>query len=296
MELTGVFAPIPTPIDDADAVAPAKLRAPFARWLRSPLSGFVALGSNGEAALLEEDESDRLIAAVREIVPSGRPLIVGAGRESTRATVAAATRAAALGGDFVLVRTPGFFKAQMTSQAFIDHYTAVADAAPVPVLLYNFTALTGVELPIDAVTALADHPNVVGMKESGGDLARMGRLLASKPAYFTLLAGSAATFHTAVSMGANGGILALACVLPEACSRLYELTIARRVDEAHALQQQLFPIAQLVGSVHGVAGLKAALKLVGCDVGPPRRPLRAVSPDAVAAITEALARVHEVAA
>lgn len=296
MKIAGVFAPVPTPFDGSDNVDLPKLRMAFERFVASPLAGFVVLGSNGEAVLLDEDESDRVVGTARALVPRDRPFFVGVGRESTRATMSAAKRAASLGADGVLVRTPGFFKSQMTADAFIGHYRAVADASPVPVLLYNFTALTGVELPVAAVAALADHPNIVGMKESGGDVSRIERLVAAAPAPFRLLAGSAGTFHAAVCAGAVGGILALACVVPEACVRLYELTMARRLEDARSLQARVTPLAQLIGSVHGVAGLKAALHVVGCDVGGPRLPLLPLSEAGVAAIREAIASLHEVPA
>jgi 4-hydroxy-2-oxoglutarate aldolase len=296
VSLAGVSAPVPTPLTSQDTVDVARYRDIFGRWLASRLDGFVALGSNGEAVLLDEEESDRVIAAVRELVPEDRHFIVGVGRESTVATVRAAQRAGALGADVVLVRTPGFFKSQMTIDAFVRHYTTVADGSPVPVLLYNFTALTGVELPIEAVAVLAGHPNVVGMKESSGDVARIGQLAAAAPARFSLFAGSAASFCAALDAGAVGGILALACVVPDACVRLYELSRTGRREDARVLQEQVAPLARLLGSAHGVAGLKAAMRLVGGDVGPPRPPLLPVSVDAESAIRDAIARVHEVVA
>jgi 4-hydroxy-2-oxoglutarate aldolase len=273
MQLAGVLTPIPTPFDsrgDVDAVA---LCSSLTRWLATPLTGFVVLGSNGEAALLDEDESDRVVAIARDAVPRDRTFIVGTGRESTRAAIAATTRAAALGADAVLVRTPGFFKAQMTATAFVRHYTAIADASPIPVLLYNFTAVTGVILPIDAVAELAGHQNIAGMKESNGDVARLGDLVAAAPRGFSLLAGSASTFVEALQAGATGGILALASVVPDACTRLFELTRSGRHEEAKTLQQRLTPLAKFLGSTHGVPALKAALERVGCDVGQPRLPL-----------------------
>jgi 4-hydroxy-2-oxoglutarate aldolase len=155
----------------------------------------------------------------------------------------------------------------------VRHYTAVADASPIPVLLYNFTAVTGVTLPIEAVAELAQHPNIPGMKESNGDVARIGHLIAAVRPGFAVFVGSASTFLEALKLGVSGGILALAAVLPEACSRVFRLSQARRFEEADVLQRRLLPLAKLLGSVHGVAGLKAALALVGCDVGPPRSPL-----------------------
>jgi len=193
----------------------------------------------------------------------------------------------------VLVRTPGFFKTQMTTDAFVRHYTAVADESPVPVLLYNFTALTGVSLLPAAVSRLATHPNIVGMKESGGDVALIADLVAATPADFNVLAGTTSTFYAALCVGAVGGILALGCVVPQACMCVFELTREGRHDEARALQRQLAPLARLLGPTYGVPGLKAALNLIGCDVGVPRPPLAPVPDSAVAALGEALAAFEE---
>jgi len=294
MQLSGVFAPVPTPFDDDDRVDTARIKAAFARWVTRPITGFVVLGSNGEAVLLDEAESDRVIAAAREAVPRGRPFIAGTGRESTQAAVRAAKRAAELGADAVLVRTPGFFKAQMTHDAFVRHYTAVADASPVPVLLYNFTALTGVTLPASAVARLASHPNVIGMKESGGDIGLIADLVAETPDDFAVLAGITSMFYPALCAGATGGILALASVVPETCRRLFELVTAGRHAEARAVQRQLMPLARLLGPTYGVPGLKAALRIAGYDVGQPRPPLVPVGEAAIAALTETLAEFEEI--
>jgi 4-hydroxy-2-oxoglutarate aldolase len=295
MNLRGVFAPIPTPFDRDERLDLGRLGAACARWAASPLGGLVVLGSTGEAVLLDEDESDHIVAFTRERWPSGRPFIVGAGRESTSATIRAVRRAAGLGADAVLVRTPGFYKSQMTNDVFVRHYTAVADASPVPVLLYNFTAVTGVNLSPVAVSRLATHPNIAGVKESGGDIAQITDLVAGTPDDFSVLAGSATTFYSALCMGAVGGVLALACVLPDACVRLLELTRDGRHAEAAALQHRLVPVAKLVGTMHGVPGLKAALQLVGCDVGVPRSPLAPVSEATVAALRDVLVPFEEVA-
>src|SRR3954471_7652334 len=165
MDLRAVFAPIPPPFDRDQQLDLTRLGAACARWAASPLGGLVVLGSTGEAAVVDADDADGVIASPRARGPAGRPFIVGTGRESTSATIRATRRAAALGADAVLVRTPGFYKAQMTADAFVRHYTAVADDAPVPVLLYNFTAVTGVNLSPAAVATLSGHPNIVGVKE-----------------------------------------------------------------------------------------------------------------------------------
>jgi len=289
MILSGVFAPIPTPFDEDDRVDTRRLRAALERWVEGPLNGFVVLGSNGEAVLLDDFEADRVIVAAREAIPRGRPFIVGTGRESTQAAVRATKRAAEHGADFVLVRTPGFFKNQMTTEAFVRYYTAVADASPVPVLLYNFTALTGVNLLPAAVHELATHPNIVGMKESGGDIAQIAELVSGAPDTFRVLAGTLSTFYAALCVGCAGGILAPASVVPDACVRLFDLTRDGRHDEARALQRQLAPVARILGATYGVPGLKAALNLAGIDVGVPRPPLAPVPDTAVAAIRDALA-------
>jgi 4-hydroxy-2-oxoglutarate aldolase len=295
MDLRAVFAPIPTPFGRDQQLDLTSLGAACARWAASLLGGLVVLGSTGEAALLDDDDADRVIAFTRDRWPAGRPFIVGTGRESTSATIRATRRAAALGADAVLVRTPGFYKAQMTADAFVRHYTAVADDAPVPVLLYNFTAVTGVNLPAAAVTTLAAHPNIIGIKESSGDIAQMTDLVAGTPDDFSVLAGSATTFYASLCVGATGGILALACVLPDACVRLFQLTRSGQHAEAAALQHRLVPVAKLVGSLHGVPGLKAALQLTGCDAGLPRSPLAPVSEAAMASLREALVSFEEVA-
>ena len=289
MILSGVFAPIPTPFDEDDRVDTRRLRTALERWIEGPLNGFVVLGSNGEAVLLDDFEADRVIVAAREAIPRGRPFIVGTGRESTQAAVRATKRAAEHGADFVLVRTPGFFKNQMTTEAFVRYYTAVADASLVPVLLYNFTALTGVNLLPAAVHELATHPNIVGMKESGGDIAQIAELVSGTPDTFRVLAGTLSTFYAALCVGCAGGILAPATVVPDACVRLFELTRDGRHDEARALQRQLAPVARILGATYGVPGLKAALNLAGIDVGVPRPPLAPVPDTAVAAIRDALA-------
>ncbi len=288
MTWSGVFAPVPTPFDEGDRVDLVRLRAAFAWWLESPLNGFVVLGSTGEAALMSDAEADLVIDSARQLVPTDRAFVVGTGRESTQATVAATRRAADLGADAVLVRTPGFYKAQMKSETFVRHFQAVADASPVPVLLYNFTAVTGVDLEATTVAELAAHPNIVGMKESGNDVAKITQLVSATPGDFNILAGSATTFVAALAVGATGGILALSCIVPTACVRLFKLVRQQRHDEARALEARLIPVARLIGALYGVPALKAAMKVAGCDVGIPRPPLLPAPETVIHALRQAL--------
>ena len=281
---TGIFTPIVTPFRADDTIDGAAMAANIARWMETALTGIVVLGSNGEAAQLDEAESDLAIAIARTAVPPGRPLIAGTGRESTRATIDATRRAAAAGVDAALVRTPSFFKSQMTTDVFVRHYTEVADASPIPVLLYNVTMFTGVNLLPDAVERLASHPNVVGLKESGSDIAQIAEYVARTPEDFTVLAGSATTFFQALCAGVDGAILALAALVPEACAEIARLVGDGRIAEARALQNRLLPLARSVGGTHGVAGLKAALDLTGYAGGLPRPPLRPAAPHAIETI------------
>ena len=288
MTLTGVFAPVPTAFTDDGELDLSAWRDNVDRWMGTGLHGLVVLGSNGEAPLVDDDEADQLIAAARERIPADRVLIAGTGRQSTRSAISASRRAAAAGADAVLVRTPSYFKGQMTTSAFIRHYTAVADASPVPVLLYNFSALTGVTLPVEAAIALSIHENIVGLKESGPDMSYVGDLVGLAPDGFSVLVGSAPTFFASLTLGAHGGIMALACVAPDACLQIYELVGAGRHEEALELQRHVTPLAKLVTSMHGIPGLKAALSLLGYVGGRPRLPLEPVGEDVVAQIQRQL--------
>lgn len=279
MNLQGVLPPIPTPFRDGDVDLGA-LKDNIRKWLQTPLRGIVVLGSNGEAPYLDEDESERVVAAARSVIPPDRVLIAGTGRESTRVAIDAARRAAGAGADAVLVRTPSFFKSEMTTEAFVRHYSAVADASPVPVLLYNYTAVTGVNLQPAAVAQLSKHPNVMGAKESGGDIAQISDYIAETPDGFAVMAGSGPNFYSALAIGATGGILALAAVVPELCVRLFTLVRENRHAEAVALQRQLVPLARSVTTRFGVAGLKVGVGLAGFVGGEPRSPLGPAAPDA----------------
>lgn len=288
MNLRGIFPPIPTPFSN-EKVDHQALASNVERWMRTRLSGLVVLGSNGEAPLLEDDEADAVLTTVRKGVPLTKTLIAGVGRESTTATIAAAKRAAVLGADAVLVRTPSYFKNVMTSDAFVRHYTAVADASRVPVLLYNVTIYTGVNLLPEAVERLAIHPNIVGMKESNTDVAQVAEIVARTPEKFIVLAGSGATLYPALAVGAAGAVLAVAAVIPDVCVDIYELVQLQRHAEAVALQRQITPLAKLLGAVHGVAGLKYALDQIGFVGGPTRSPLGSVPADAQRKIHQELA-------
>jgi len=294
MNIQGVFPPVPTPFDEATGEVDLKaLSKNIGRLLRTPVAGVLVLGSNGEAGLLEEREAEAIVAAARDVVPSGRTLLVGAGRESTRATIAACVRAAANGADVVLLRAPSFFKNQMTHEALVTHYRAVADASPVPVMLYNVPGMAGFSYTLPTVRALANHTNIIGMKETSNDIERLGQFAAVSTSGFDVLIGWAPVAHAAAVAGARGAIIAVANVLPDVCVELWGLATSGQHQQARELQQRITPIAQLVSSVHGVAGLKCALDEVGAYGGPVRPPLLNVSAAVAADIREALVQWRE---
>jgi len=278
---------MPTPFKDGE-IDEAAIGTNVRHWMTTGLGGIVALGTNGEASLLDDDEADRVLAAVRAAVPAGRTLIAGVGRESTRATVAAARRAAAAGADAVLVRTPSFYRAHVPVAALVAHYTAVADASPVPVLLYNYAAFTGVNLAPDTIARLAAHPNVAGLKETSTDGAQFADLSAAVPARFTVMAGSAPGVYAALCAGARGAILAVACVTPELCLELFEHVRQGRFAQALECQQRLTPLARAVTTGFGIAGLKAAMDLCGLTGGEPRPPLAPLAREGVEKIRSLL--------
>jgi 4-hydroxy-2-oxoglutarate aldolase len=292
MTFAAVFPPMSTPFAD-DEVDVKAIASNIARWLQAGVGGVVALGSNGEAPLLGDDESDRVVAAAREAIPAGRLLIAGTGRESTRDTIAASKRAASLGADAVLVRTPAYFKSRMTHEAFVRHYSSVADAVRVPVLLYNYPAVTGVNLLPETIGRLAEHPNIAGVKETGSDAGQMAAYVDQAPARFSVICGSMPVFYASLGLGAVGGIVALACVKPDLCVRIFQAFRDGRHDEARRLQREATPLARLITTGFGVPGLKAAMDLAGYHGGAPREPLSPAPPQAIEQIKTELHRLEQ---
>jgi len=290
--IAGIFPPVPTTFDGAGRFDQRSLADNVRRWMKTGLAGVLALGSNGEAAMLDEDECDEVLDVVRNEVPSDRLLIAGTGRESTRLTIAACKRASDAGADAVLVRAPFFFKSQMSPEALYAHFNAVADGSPVPVLLYNLPGVTGITLTVSLVARLAEHQNIVGIKETSTELERLGQFVGLGSG-FSVLCGSAPVAVPALVSGASGAILAVANVLPDECVELYDLVQEDRYPEALDLQRRLTKLAQLVTTVHGVAGLKVALELAGFHGGPVRAPLMPLAGKAREEIAHALGRFRE---
>jgi 4-hydroxy-2-oxoglutarate aldolase len=277
VSLRGVIPPLVTPFRADGALDLAAFEANLESLLAHDLSGFLVLGSNGEAASLDEEEKLALVAASRRLLP-GRFLLVGTGMESTRATVALTRKAALAGADAVLVLTPSYYKARMTAESLGRHFEAVADASPVPVYLYSVPAFTGIPWPPGLAAALAAHPRVAGMKESSGDVALLARLVASVPVSFEVACGNAPVFYPALCVGASGGVLAVANCAPRPAIALHRAFLAGDHARARRLQEALTPLAAAVTSGHGVAGLKIAMGLAGLRGGHVRAPLLPAPP------------------
>lgn len=277
--LAGILPPLVTPFTEAGDLDLPAFDANLERYGSEPLAGYLVLGSNGEAASLDEPEKLALIRNARRRAP-GRLLVAGTGLESTRATVELTRKAADLGADAALVLPPYYFRGRMDEATLRRHYEAVAEAAPIPILLYSVPVVTGIGFAPSLVEALAVHPNVAGIKESSGDIALLGRIVATTPPAFAAVCGSAPVLYPALCIGARAGILAVACCAPRVAASLYQAHQAGDHARARRLQQALAPLALAVTSGHGVPGLKAAMAAAGLRGGSPRAPLAAVGPAA----------------
>jgi 4-hydroxy-2-oxoglutarate aldolase len=274
VNLHGIFPAIPTPfVEGGDAIDFHAARANAARWMKTGLRGLLVLGSNGEAPLIDPEEGERLIAAIREEVPRDRVLIAGVNTQSTRQAIASARVFGAAGADVALVITPFYFKSQMSGDALLRHFTAVADASPVPLLVYNVPPATGVSIPVATLEKLAAHPNIIGMKDSSGDVAYTTEAIGRVPAGFDVIVGVAPTMLASLRVGAHGGIIAVASVFPELCVELYDLVRAGKLAEAFEIWRAILPLARAVTTGYGPAGLKAAADANGYTGGLPRGPL-----------------------
>jgi 4-hydroxy-2-oxoglutarate aldolase len=271
--LQGVFPPVPTPFDIDGNLATGAMQDNLSRWNRFDLGGYVVAGSSGEAALLDEDEKIRLWQAAREVIPPDRLMIAGVGCESTRATIALSRVAAEAGADLALVLTPSYYHSLMTAPAIAAFYRAVADASPIPILAYNMPRYTSVDVSAATILELSHHPNIAGIKDSSGNLAKLGQVAQRTAGDFSVVVGTGGVFFPALVMGASAGILTLANLAPAACAEIYKLYRAGEWDKAREIQARLVPLNAMVTSRFGPPGLKVALDLLGYYGGPVRPPL-----------------------
>ncbi len=272
--IAGIYPPVPTFFDEREDLDLATLREHLTRLKAAGIANIVALGSNGEAVHLAPDERRQVIATVRETLGPEAQVLAGVGEHSTRATLALAQQAAEAGADIALVLPPHYYRSRMDGFALRAHYLTLADASPLPVMIYNMPAnAAGIDLDAETVIALSSHPNIIGLKDSSGNVAKMAQIVAEAREGFVVLAGSAGFLLPALAIGARGAIAALANIAPRECLRLMELWREGKLEEARTLQARLIPVNTAITSGYGVAGLKAALEFVAHYGGFPRRPL-----------------------
>ncbi len=271
-KLHGIYAPIATPFAGGE-IAYDKLEKNLDFWLGSDLEGIVVMGSNGEFVLLTPEEKEKLMRFVCTRAKGKKPVIAGTGAESTAETIRLNRQAADAGADAVLVVTPNYYKGSMTDPVLAHFFTDVADASPLPVILYNMPRNTGINISAKLAVELARHPNIIGIKDSGGNIVQIADMIRNAPEGFSVFAGSASFLFASLALGATGGTLALANVFPNECARLQTLFDAGKIREARDLQMNLIDSNNAVTARWGIPGLKAAMEMIGLYGGDPRPPL-----------------------
>jgi 4-hydroxy-2-oxoglutarate aldolase len=281
MKLQGIFQPITTPFDHAGNIYVSKVQHNVEKWNLTALSGYVVMGSTGESVMLTTDEKAAVWELVAMHAAPEKLLIAGTGVESVRETVALTNRAADMGYKAAMVRTPHYYKNLINrADAQALYYRAVADQSRIPLIIYNWPQATGVDIPVEAVVAISEHPNVIAIKESSGNLEKVMQLIREVKHGFQVLVGSAPTLWPSLLMGASGAILAYANAAPYSVIAIWEAF--RQRDDAAGLdwQNRIGRASALVTTKYGVPGLKHAMDLNGYYGGPPRLPLSVPTVDA----------------
>ncbi len=284
----GVYTPIVTPFDENEGLDLGKMKHNLERWSASELDGLLVLGSNGEFPYISKEEKLKLTGFIRENWK--RTLLAGTGCHSTAETIELTKEAASAGADAVLVLPSFYYKGQMTDDVLEPHFEQVADASPVPVLVYNMPANTGINLSSSLVSKLSKHENIVGIKDSSGNIVQIAETVRSSAPDFSVLAGSASFMLPSLSVGAVGVVAALGNAMPDACCRLYRLFQEGNLEEATGLQLDLLEINRAVTAGMGVPALKAAMDMLGYQGGAVRSPLQQLSEEKQAQLKEILAR------
>ncbi|XP_078421218.1 4-hydroxy-2-oxoglutarate aldolase, mitochondrial [Cetorhinus maximus] len=274
LDLRGIYPPIVTPFNQKGQVDYQQLESNVHELSKIPFRGLVVQGSNGEFVFLTSEERVEVVRRVRQVLPEEKLLVAGSGCESTEATIAMTRNMAEAGASAVMVITPCYYRGRMNSAAFIQHYTQVADASPVPVVLYSVPGNTALQLPMDAIFTLSQHPNIIGLKDSGNNVTRIALIVhKTRNQDFQVLAGSAGYLLAAYSVGAVGGVCALANVLGEPLCNLEKLCLRGQWEEARELQYRLIEPNTAVTQKFGIAALKEAMEWFGYYGGLCRAPL-----------------------
>jgi 4-hydroxy-2-oxoglutarate aldolase len=292
IDLHGVFLPVVTPfLPGTGEIDLPAMQENLRRWSEFSLRGVVVAGTTGEAVLVDEEERLELVRAAREALNPDMLLTVGTGLESTRATLRLSRRVAEEGADAVLVQPPAYYKGAMTPEALREHYLAVADGSPVPVIVYQAPLrMSTLEFPTGLVAELSTHENIVGIKDSRGKLDLVGELVEQCQDGFQVLVGSGALLYPALEVGAVGGIVAVGLMAPGPSSELFQAFTAGRSSEAGRLQQKIGPVHNDVVGGIGVGGVKVALDLLGYRGGDPRPPILPPTEKTREKVREALIR------
>lgn len=272
LNLRGIFSPIPTPFIKGN-VAYDKLILNVKKWNKTGIRGFVVLGSNGEYVYLSEEEKRKIVKTVIKKAAKGKLIIAGTGCESTRETIKLTKDCAQLGADLALVVTPFYYEGKMNTKVLINHYTTIADNSPIPILLYNVPKFTHINLGVDIVSILSKHPNIIGIKDSSGNVSQLGEYLNNVDKNFNVLVGTAGALLSSLILGCDGGILALANIAPNSCVKICNLVLENKFEEAKELQLKMIPINKAITSTYGISGLKAALDMLDYFGGEPKLPL-----------------------
>jgi 4-hydroxy-2-oxoglutarate aldolase len=287
LDISGILPPIPTPFNADESIAYDKLELNMQKWNKIPFKGYVVQGSNGECCFLSFEERIKMVKEVKRLAGPNKLIVAGSGCESTWETISLSQKLADAGAQAVLVVNPFYFKASMNHEALTNHFTKVADQLSVPVILYNVPSNTGMDIPPEVVIKLAKHPNIIGMKDSSGDIIRIASLVYSTASEnFQILSGSAGFLLPSYSVGCVGGICGLANVLGEEVCRLSDLSNSKDVKAAKELQLRIVGPNACVTRRFGVPGLKATMEWFGYYGGPTRSPLVALTPSEAAVVKQ----------
>lgn len=273
LNLKGIFSALTTPFKDTE-IALDKFKENIRKYNQYGLSGYVVLGSTGEAVYVDDQESEQIVKAAREVVSSDKIMIVGTARESTQRTVEFSNRAADLGADVALVRPPSYFRRQLDREALKHHFLTIADKSQVSLLVYNIPQNTGVNLDVQLVVELSTHDNIVGIKDSSGNLSLPGEIIPEVDPQFTYILGAGGLLLPGYLLGVKGGILTMASVVPNQCVKLFDLLEKGQMEEARHLQLSLFLLNKAITQTYGVPAAKYAMDLLGYYGGLPRAPLQ----------------------
>jgi 4-hydroxy-2-oxoglutarate aldolase len=293
-QLQGILLPTTTPFDSNQNLDLAGLRANLQRWTKIGITGVVLLGSTGERVHLDEHEYINVIESARREVADDFAFIVGAGHQSTIGTINEIKRAAEGGADAVLVITPNFYRSAITQETLTKYYSEIADASPVPVVLYSMPALTGIKIEPATIARLSDHQNIIGVKDSSADVEGFKQTVELCPEEFAVMTGNGTIFLDALRAGATGAILAVGCAVPEVCVEIMRAFTDGEEERAQLLQSKLTPLATAVTTKYGIGGLKAALDMNGYVGGSVRAPLQAPTQNAKVEIEQLLEEIKSV--